>query len=69
MYAKVTAIIMAILLALGIFVIGYRVAEMKYENVSVFTYEQESQNIQSEQSSSQSTMSQVAGWLYRLLSL
>lgn len=45
MYAKVTAIIMAILLALGIFVIGYRVAEMKYENVSVFTYEQESQNI------------------------
>jgi hypothetical protein len=44
MYAKIMAIIMAVLLALGIFAIGYRTAEMKHEGVSVFTYAPDSVN-------------------------
>ena len=38
MYEKIMVIILAILLVLGIFAVGYRTAEMKYEDVSIFTY-------------------------------
>ena len=45
MKEKLIAIIVIILIALSIFAIGYRAAEMKYEDTSVTTYAPESINL------------------------